>query len=197
MISGILLAAGNSTRMGKDNKLLLPYKGRPLFMRSLNAMLDSNLDEIIVVLGHDFKNMMPFLNNSCIKVGINGNYLQGQTTSIQAGLNLINPTSKAYLICLADMPLINSLHINTLLDIYEDSNDKELILRPGHNGIPGNPCLFSKCYYEELLNCESNNGCRTVIKKNVKNLRIFETSDNAYFTDVDTPSEYLQFNSKV
>ena len=190
MISGILLAAGNSARMGEENKLLLPYEGEPLFLKALKAMQASELDELIVVLGHDYKAMLPYFNSSSIKIAINWNHLEGQTSSIVSGLRLVNPSSKAFVICLADMPLVTEEHINLLISEYEDDEMDPRIIKPEKDGNPGNPSIFSKSLYEDLINCRDENGCRSVIKKNESCLVKYQTKDLAFFTDIDTPGEY-------
>jgi len=190
MISGILLAAGESSRMGKENKLLLPVDGAPMFKKSLVALEDSEVDEIIVVLGHDYKDMMPYFNNCTIKLAINGNHLEGQTSSIQSGLKLVNPSSRAIIICLADMPLLTSGHVNDFVRAFEKIDSDQVIMKPFNGQIPGNPVIFSRYFYQAFLDCMDADGCKSVIKEHVVHLHKFETADQAYFTDVDTPEEY-------
>jgi len=189
MISGILLAAGNSSRMGDKNKLLLTVEGELLFVKILRALEDSKLDEIIVVLGHDYKKMKSHCNSSAIKVGINGNHLEGQTTSIKAGMHLLNPSSEAVMICLSDMPHMTSAHINELIDSF----DKSKILRPMDGKKPGNPSIFPKAIFQQIHECADTNGCKSVIDNNKDKVKIYQTSDPAYFVDIDTPSEYANF----
>lgn len=189
MISGILLAAGNSTRMGDKNKLLLTVEGEELFVKMLRALENSKLDELIVVLGHDYKKMIPHCNSSSLKLAINGNHLEGQTSSIKAGMHLVNPSSEAVMICLSDMPHIRSTHIDELINSYEKSR----ILRPMDENKPGNPSIFPKALFQQIIDCPDTNGCRSVIEKNKNMLKIYPTNDPAFFVDIDTPSEYSNF----
>lgn len=190
MISGILLAAGSSVRMGEGNKLLLPYEGAPLFLKALKALEQSKVDELLVVLGHDFKAMLPHFNNCSIKLAINGNHLEGQTSSIKAGLQLINPSSSACLICLADMPFLTSEHIDKVIDRYSEKSDDNMMLRPSQDGRPGHPLMFSRKYYQQLEDCVDPNGCKSVVDANKEFLELIETNDMAYFADIDTPIDY-------
>lgn len=192
MVSGILLAAGLSSRMGPKNKLLLPYKGHVLFVNVLNALLDSNLDELIVVLGHDYQAMLPYLTDRRIKIAKNEHYKLGQTSSIIAGLQLVNPKSDAYMICLSDMPYLKSKHINALLNQYRLIEKSKAILRPIKNGEPGNPIIFSNYYHSEIINCKAPNGCRKVVEDNQEHISKFDTDSIAYFKDIDTKEEYLE-----
>lgn len=192
MVSGILLAAGLSSRMGQKNKLLLPFKGHSLFVNVLNALLDSDLDELIVVLGHDYQAMIPHLKDRRIKIAINEKYKLGQTSSIIAGVQLVDPETDAYMICLSDMPYLKTNHINKLLDYYNAILESKAILRPMKDKIPGNPIIFSKFYYSEIMNCKASNGCRKVVEENKEHLVNFNTDSIAYFKDIDTKEEYLE-----
>lgn len=189
MISGILLAAGSSTRMAGQNKLLLPVKGENLFSKMLRALEHSKLDELIVVLGHDYKKMSQHCNSNMIKLAINGNHLEGQTTSIKTGLQLVNPSSEAVMICLADMPLLTEVHIDDLITAYSYGK----ILRPMNKKVPGNPSIFPKVLFDEIFDCRDRDGCRSVIQNNPLLLEVYETVSPAYFTDIDTPTEYAKF----
>ncbi len=189
MISGILLAAGNSIRMGEENKLLLPVQGQALFLKLIQAMEGSKLDELIVVLGHDYKKMIEMCKSSRLKLGINGNHLEGQTSSIKAGMQLLNPTTDAVMICLCDMPLITSDHLDQLIQDFEGGT----ILRPMQGKRPGNPSIFSKEFFPEIMDCVDNDGCKSVLSGNIDKVRHFETPDTAFFVDIDTPGEYANF----
>jgi len=191
MISGILLAAGNSFRMGEENKLLLPVNGQPLFMNMIQAMEGSKLDELIVVLGHDYRTMMDLCQSSRLKLAVNGSHMKGQTSSIKAGMQLLNPSTNAVMICLCDMPLIQSEHLDALLAEYEEGK----ILRPMKGERPGNPAIFPSILFDELINCDEKEGCSMVITNHTKHLKKFSTDASAYFRDIDTPEEYANFVS--
>lgn len=191
MISGILLAAGTSSRMGKENKLLLPYEGKMLLMRALETLKNSNLGEIIVVLGYEYEILKPLLINSGVKIGINHQYASGQTSSIKNGLKLINQDSSAFMICLSDMPYLTCENINALIEEYKTIHNSQGILQPWNKIRPGNPVIFSIKYYDELLNCEDPNGCKSVIERFKNELYYFKTEDQAYFFDIDTKEEYI------
>lgn len=190
MISGILLAAGESSRMGEENKLLLPVDGEPMFKKALTAMQNSKIGELIVILGHDYKAMMPHFQSCSIRLAINGNHLEGQTSSIHTGLRMISPSSKAFLICLADMPFLTQNHIDDLLDAYVKIEGEQVIMKPFNGSVPGNPVLFSKSFYNEMLACKDPDGCRAVIAENKQFLHKYQTTDAAYFRDIDTPQDY-------
>ncbi|WP_235298534.1 nucleotidyltransferase family protein [Portibacter marinus] len=189
MISGILLAAGNSKRMGEENKLLLPINGQPLFVNLVKALEQSQLDELVVVLGHDYKVMMDLCKSSRLKLAVNGNHLDGQTTSIKVGMQLLNPSTNAVMICLCDMPLIDHKHLDAMIDSYQD----DTILRPMNGNKPGNPTIFPGSLFQAIMECEDMNGCQSVIKANTAKLVTYETQDPAYFKDIDTPEEYAKF----
>lgn len=190
MISGILLAAGESSRMGEENKLLLPVEGEPMFKKALTAMQNSKIGELIVILGHDYKAMMPYFQSCSIRLAINGNHLEGQTSSIHTGLRMISPSSKAFLICLADMPFLTQKHIDDLLDAYENIDGEDVIMKPFNGDVPGNPVIFSKSFYDGMIACTDPDGCKSVIGENRNFLHKYQTTDMAYFRDIDTPQDY-------
>ena len=108
MISSILLAAGESKRMKGENKLLKKIDGVAILNYAVKNILGSTIDEIIIVLGHEkeiVENIIP--KNKKIKLVYNKNYKSGIASSIQTGLNFISTKSKAFFVCLGDMPNVN------------------------------------------------------------------------------------------
>ncbi|HEV3251229.1 MAG TPA: nucleotidyltransferase family protein, partial [Puia sp.] len=106
MLSAIVLAAGLSKRMGKANKLLLPYKGKTVIEIVVENILTAGLGEVIVVTGHEEEKLRNALKNLAVDFVHNPRYLTGMTSSIQEG---IRPAKgKGYMICLSDMLLISA-----------------------------------------------------------------------------------------
>ena len=106
MITAIVLAAGQSTRMGSKNKMFLPFRNSTVLSQVIAELIISNVDEIIVVMDNDtHANEIELVSQ--VKLCINPNALSGLTSSIQTGVENAHPDSDL-LICLGDMPLINS-----------------------------------------------------------------------------------------
>ena len=143
MISAIVLAAGESLRMGEENKMLLPFKDTTIIGAVLEAINKSLVDEIIVVDRQNSNLGSQLENNKSVQIVTNKNAAKGLTTSIQCGVNASSDLSEGYLICLGDMPLITNKDYNMLINRFITIKSKAIIV-PIHNGKRGNPVLFSK-----------------------------------------------------
>ena len=115
MISAILLAAGQSKRISKENKLIKKFKDIPLINHILKSLIKSKVNKIIIVLGHDRNKVKKILlKNKKITFVINKNYKKGMSSSIKFGLRKITKSSKGFMIIQSDMPFIKSSHINKI-----------------------------------------------------------------------------------
>ena len=85
-VSAVLLAAGQSRRMGADNKLLLPIDGEPVVRRTARQLLGAGLEEVVVVLGHEADSVSGALDGLAVRAVVNPDYRDGQMTSVRAGL---------------------------------------------------------------------------------------------------------------
>jgi len=123
MLTVIVLAAGMSRRMGPKNKLLLPFQGKTMLETTLDQLRELQDAEIVVVLGHEAVQIQPLLENLEVKVVLNPDYTCGMTSSIQAGVRAAAERSDGFMICLSDMPLIQTVSYRQLADAFlEKSN---------------------------------------------------------------------------
>lgn len=188
-LSAIILAAGMSTRMGHENKLLLNYKNSSLINETIQQLSTAKgIDEIIVVLGHEAQVVQEHIINKELSLAVNKNYKTGQTTSIQAGVKASHPLTDGFMICLGDMPFILSADYECLIDFW---NDKEpgLIIRPKVNDLPGHPVIFDASYKEDILAETHPHGCRTVIAKHKDRYIEFKSTNRHYLIDIDKPAD--------
>ena len=109
MISAIILAAGESRRMGVKNKLLLPIKGEVLISNYVKSVCASSVYEVVIVVGHEAEKIEDVLQGQPVRFVENLRYMEGMTSSIQTGIQAASSKSEGLLICLADQPLILSL----------------------------------------------------------------------------------------
>lgn len=194
--SAIVCAGGISKRMGKRNKVLLPYNKTVILNHVIKELVESRVSQVIVVLGFESekakKVIQPF--GERIKITRNDAFLTGQTSSIKKGLESLDVLSNTFMVCMADMPLLKSHHYDKLLDFYEEmSRDTEdLITRPIVQQHPGHPVIMNQCYRQQVFDCEDNNGCRSVVLNSKKSFRGYVTTDEAYIRDIDTPEVYEQ-----
>ena len=192
MISAILLAAGESRRMGGQNKLLLPFRNTTLLAQVVMTLCDSEADEVVVVLGHEAEQVQTALPDRPFRIVENPDFAQGMTTSIRAGVRAASPQSEGFMICLSDLPFVEPSDYNHLLNAFRKARtqDSQAIVRPVHGGRPGNPVLFSSEYRELLLAHEKLEGCRGLIKQHPEHVREVEMGTDHILRDIDTPEQY-------
>ena len=192
MISAVILAAGESKRMGKQNKLLLPVAGEALLVKLIKSVCDSDVGQVIVVIGHEAEKIRRKLNNFPLSFVYNPNFSEGMTTSIKCGVKEVSPDCDGYMICLADMPFINTSEINKLIHAYDQNRIKEkrLIVIPVYQGHRGNPVLFSTEFREDILGHKMEYGCKGVIMNNFESVKEIEMDDDSMLLDVDTLEDY-------
>ena len=111
MISAILLAAGQSKRMNGENKLTKKIEGQPLIKHSIINILESSVDELIIVTGYQNEILEKIIDkNKKIKIVFNYQFKSGMSSSIKTGIKNLSENTKAFFICLGDMPMVNSMH---------------------------------------------------------------------------------------
>ena len=192
-VAVILLAAGSSRRMGKENKLLLPYHDRPMIQHQLEEIQRSSLTNFTVVLGHDAENVSETLP-STVKTVFNANHLSGMTSSIQAGIQAVKENVKGYMICLSDMPLLTAKDYTDIVEFFLKNIEKypRLIVQPVYQQHRGHPVIFSSYYQKELLEHTDPEGCRKVIRNNKKEVRQLDMLQPNILKDIDTIEDYQQ-----
>ncbi len=188
--AGIVLAAGQSKRLGHA-KQLVRYQKRSLINIVMEAAITSSLDDIIVVLGHNHKQirrqLKPFENPSNMVVVINTNFKAGLSRSIQTGLDYVDSHHQAAMFILGDQPLINKFAIDALIDQYIASSKG--ICQPVCGERRGNPTIFHRRYFQMIHRLSGDTGARHVIQAHPRDVHLFETKDPAYFFDIDTQKD--------
>ena len=192
MISAVILAAGESRRMGKKNKLLLPIGGEALLVKLVASVCASDVGQVLVVIGHEAEKIRSELNEFPLNFVYNPNFSEGMTTSIKYGVKLISHECDGLLICLGDMPLINTSEINKLIHAYVKNRIKGegLIVVPVFKRQRGNPVLFSIEFRNDILEHKKESGCKEVIMKNSDSVMEIEMDDEKMLLDVDTMEDY-------
>jgi molybdenum cofactor cytidylyltransferase len=184
--AGILLAAGAATRFGKP-KQLLPLGGRFLIEWALSAALGSNLDHVVLVLGCEHERIRRSLGSSTAhpkcEILVNPDYRSGQSTSLQAGLLRIRHAFPFAMFLLGDQPLVDADLINLLLKRYAGS--EKPICVPTHRGSRGNPTLFARRFYPEILELAGDKGARDIIAAHPDQVLAVEIPDPLVFLDID------------
>jgi len=192
MIAAIILAAGRSKRMGSENKLLLPFGHQTLIQHTTEIILSSNANPVYLVLGYGAPEIERYLQGNPMNMVHNPNWQQGMTTSIQAGVEAVTEKVKGYMICLADLPLMETGDYNHLLTCFEQAQqgDARCIAAPSFQGERGNPVIFSSTWKPEIMALQGPDGCRSIVQANTHHLVSIPMADNRAKADVDTPEAY-------
>ena len=187
MISAILLAAGQSKRMNGENKLIKEIQGIPLIKLSVKNILASPIDELIVVLGYQKEIIEKLIDkNEKIKLVFNKDFEGGMASSIKTGLNHLSNNTKAFFICLGDMPMVNS---NIYNQIIKSRNQKNIIV-PTYNGQQGNPVLFDKSMKEKVLDIRGDVGAKKILELNKDKILNLEIDDQSITKGFDTQGDF-------
>jgi molybdenum cofactor cytidylyltransferase len=190
MISAILLAAGQSQRMGGDNKLIKKYNKKHLINHILDTLIKSKIKKIIIVLGFQTSRVKKIIvKNKKINFVYNKNYKFGMASSIKTGLKRISKKNIGFLIIHADMPNISRKIINKLYDVIK-SKDKEIFV-PTYKRKLGNPVGFKYSMIKTLKKIKGDKGAKKIIKKNKKKIYLIKVNSESIFNDLNTTRDFL------
>jgi molybdenum cofactor cytidylyltransferase len=201
MISGVVLAAGASSRMGQ-HKLLLPLAGQPLVRRVAGTILEAGVDEVLVVVGHEHARVVGALEGLNVRHVVNPDYASGMGSSFRAAVAAL-PDSEAALFALADQPLLAAADYRRVLDAYRSGltsgpsqGSDPAVPSPGpspgivcvHYGeVTAPPHLFARRYFAELSGLE--HGARPVLQRHASDTVIVQLAPELLL-DIDTPDDY-------
>jgi molybdenum cofactor cytidylyltransferase len=187
MIAAIVLAAGTSSRMGRQ-KLLLPMEaGRPLIWVSVERVLAACLDDVVVVLGREAEAVGSALAGLPVRTVLNPRYAEGQSTSLRAGLDALVPDTEAVVLTLGDQPLPDPGVAVRLVEAFR-TGDRPIVVSRYRDGR-GHPVLFAASVFDELRAVAGDEGGRAVIARDPG--RVAEvTVDAPIPPDVDTWADY-------
>ncbi|HLG73401.1 MAG TPA: nucleotidyltransferase family protein [Chloroflexota bacterium] len=183
MIAGIVLAAGESKRMGRP-KQLMRVGQTTLLNRVVDAALESKLDAVYVVLGHLANQVEASLRQrDRVSVVLNPDYAEGLGSSVRAGVAALPPEADAAMFLLGDQPFLPVGLLNQLIA----KSTPENIVAPLVDGERKNPTIFARAFFSELLHVTGDSGGRTVIQAHPEALVLVETSEP--LLDDDTPED--------
>ncbi len=186
-VVGIILAAGQSSRMGSV-KQMLSFKGKTILQRVIDNAVASSLGRVVVVLGYRADMIAPTIADKDVTVVINEDYESGQSSSIKAGLQALPDGTDAVLFMLGDQPLVAPGTINQVLDAYRISESP--IVLPVFDGKRGNPVLFSRETFQRLNLLEGDSGARPLFEEYAGRIRQLPVDDSCIHFDVDTEEDY-------
>ncbi len=184
-VAAIILAAGQSRRMRGPNKLLARFEGKPLIRRIAESASASKAGPVIVVTGHRAADIASALAGLDVQIVHNPDFAEGLATSLKAGLSAVPESASGALVLLADMPGITTAIMNRLIDAFEAKSAPAIVL-PTVDGKRGNPVLWSRAFFPELMAVTGDTGARHMIARHEEAVERVEIGAAAA-VDVDTP----------
>jgi len=186
-VAGVVLAAGEGSRMG-STKQLLPFGGSTLLECVVDSALASSLHRVVVVIGHKADELLPLLEKRPVTVALNPHFVSGQSSSLKAGLRTLNEESEAVLFLLGGRPLVNTEIINHILAAYASATRPVVV--PCFEGKRGNPVLFSRETFPRIEALNEDCGARPLFKEYATRILKVPVSDPAIHLDIDTEEDY-------
>ncbi len=193
-ISAILLAAGESKRMGVD-KLGLPWGNGTVLEQCLKTLLRSEVEEVVVVLGERTRAFGELIPERRVKIVRNTEPRKGMSASIRKGLEGLDPSSTGILVALADQPLLRAKTINALLRAFTPGRGE--IVVPTFQGRRGNPVLFDRIYEAELRKLRGDVGGRSVVERHRDKVVEVPTRSESVIRDLDRWDDYVRSLRRV
>jgi molybdenum cofactor cytidylyltransferase len=212
VIAGIILAAGSSSRLGRP-KQLLPVQGDPLIRHTVRRALQSSLNEVLVVVGFEAEAVRRAIGDLPVRIVENPDAASGQSTSIVAGIEALHEMTRgatgvrrgdasvarpsprqsakveAVIFLLGDQPSVDPAVIDALIAAWRDSQAP--VVAPRYTGGIGNPVLFGRRVFPELMALGGDVGARAIIRKyQAASELVLVPVDRAAPPDVDTEEDY-------
>ncbi|MFN0124357.1 MAG: NTP transferase domain-containing protein [Blastocatellia bacterium] len=198
MISGILLAAGESSRMGAQFKPLLKWGKTTVIDTCIKNLSQTPLDEIIVVLGHREADVRARLAGAGVSFGINHDYKKGMLSSIKLGMSMASSQTDGFLIALVDQPMVPAEIIRGLVIVHADNADSRITV-PVYQGKYGHPIIVHKDYEPEIMAIDdaSPEGLRGFINRHRNEVNEIAVDSSTVIEDIDTPADYEKYAKKL
>jgi molybdenum cofactor cytidylyltransferase len=185
-VAAVILAAGRSTRMGGPNKLLAELGGKPLVRIVAEQALASKAQGVVVVTGHQADQVERVLQGLKVTFVRNPDFAEGLASSVKAGIAAVPQGADGAVICLGDMPLISAHLIDRLIEAFAPDRGN-LIAVPVSDGRRGNPVLWSRRFFNELMTLDGDIGARHLIAKHSEAVAEVPVEGFEAFLDIDTP----------
>lgn len=187
MISAILLAAGESSRMGRL-KVVLPLGDTTVIRRAIRNLFDAKVEEVVVVLGHRASEIKKHIRDFPVRIVINRRYREGMLTSIWAGIAAADPNAEGLLLALADQPMVEPRIIRKVISAFRTSPAR--VVLPEYEGRTGHPIALDPSLRPQIMKLDVKHGLRALTHSpELPALRVPVNSPWVRF-DLDTPEDY-------
>jgi molybdenum cofactor cytidylyltransferase len=194
-IGAIVLAAGLSSRMG-SNKLLAQIGAKPLVRHAVEAVLGSAAAPVVVVTGNGEAEIRQALAPLSPLFVENPDFSKGLSTSLRTGLKALPTDCDGVLVLLGDMPGVTSALLDKLIAAFDPDEDRAICVATRH-GKRGNPVLWARRFFPEMLAIEGDVGARHLIGQYADLVAEVEASDDGPLTDIDTPEALASYQAKL
>ena len=195
-VAAVLLAAGRSTRMGAVNKMLAEIGGKSLVRIAAEQAIASRAQPVIVVTGHERERVEAALKGLPVRLVHNPDFSEGLGTSLKTGIASVPQEADAAIVCLADMPQVDAALINRLIAAF-DPERGALVVLPSIDGRRGNPVVWSRRFFHDLMSIQGDIGARHLIGNYAEAVVEVPVSGDAALTDVDTPESLSAVKAEI
>ena len=191
MIVAVVLSAGESSRMGQP-KALLPIDGQTFIERIVAALKQTKVGKIIVILGHNARELQSKISHLPVEILINTDYKLGQLSSLQLAVRYLQPDldCDGMLVHLVDHPYLAPALVEEMIRRFYET--KKRIIVPKFHGKRGHPVIFSNALFDEILSAPMEEGAKAVVNAHRAETLEIETAEEGIAVDIDTPELYQQ-----
>jgi molybdenum cofactor cytidylyltransferase len=194
-IAALLLAAGQSSRMG-SNKLLAEVDGRPMVARVAQRLLSSHARPIVAVLGNEAARVDAALGKLPVERVRNPAFAEGLSSSLKTGLAALPADIDGVIVCLGDMPLVAGRDLDRLIAAFNPLEGRAIVV-PTRHGKRGNPVLWAKRFIPEMAELAGDVGAKHLIGEHAELVAEIEMDTDGVLIDIDTPDALAAFRDKV
>ncbi len=193
-VCAIVLAAGKSSRMAPANKLFVEIDGLSLLDRAVEAATGSSCVDTVVVIGNEAARARAGLAGRKVRIVENKDFAQGLATSLRAGLAAVPADCDAVVVLLGDMPQVKAAHVDRLVAAFAPHEDRAICVAT-RTGKRGNPVLWARRYFDEMMALDGDQGARSLIRRHEDKVCEVEMDDDGILVDLDTPEALAAFRA--
>jgi molybdenum cofactor cytidylyltransferase len=190
-VAAVVLAAGQSRRMGERNKLAIPVQGndstKPMVAHAVDTAIASGARPIVVVLGHEDDKMRAILSGRDVTFVVNPDFANGLSTSLRTGIKALPQGADGALVLLGDMPRVNAAEVKKLIEAFNPVEGRSIAV-PTYRGKRGNPVLFGSAFFAAMMDAAGDTGAKHLIGKNEDQVIEIEMETDSVLTDIDDPA---------
>lgn len=192
-IYAILLAAGQSSRFRKRNKLLAKIAGVEMVRRVAEGLLSGRADGVIVVTGFQQERILAALKGLEVRTVENSHFEYGLASSLRTGVGALPDDAQGAMICLADMPGLTSAVTDTLIEVFRKLGGEKIVYPETADGEQRNPVIWPRSYFDRLMSLTGDEGAKEILQKNIESAVGLKVATPEVLEDIDTPEDLRVF----